>query len=203
MKNFKLLLGATALLSTGALLANATTPVGTLTGESVLVPVNAEVVKAYSLSATPLNFGKVVFSSDPEYPTTVLAVEVDENGVTAIDDIGSVEGKGNASAYVLTQGAAGLVTGATCDQLIYPGSDNPEEGGQFNLTTRPAGATSNLDSHIDSLKCKTVDGKSVFYGRFMLEDIAQTEILPGTYSGSFEVTVISTIYDNEATASGD
>ena len=192
MKNFKLLLGATALLSTGALLANATTPVGTLTGESVLVPVNAEVVKAYSLSATPLNFGKVVFSSDPEYPTNMLSVEVDENGITTIDEIWNSEYN---SAYVLTQGAAGVVTGATCAQLIYPGSDSVD-GGTLNLTTRPAGAANSLESYVAELKCKTVDGKSVFYGRFNLEDSANGEILPGTYSGSFEVTVIPTIYDN-------
>ena len=195
MKNKFLLLSATALLSAGALMANATTPVGTLTGESVLVPVNAEVVKAYSLSATPLNFGKVVFSSDPEYPTILLSVLVDENGVTTIDSTRSVEGKGNPSAYVLTQGATGVVTGATCDQLIYPGSDSVD-GGDVTLTTKPAGATNFLHARIFELKCKTVGEKSVFYGRFNLQDLNEGEILPGTYSGSFEVTVIPTIYDN-------
>ena len=130
MKNFKLLLATTAILSTGALMANA------IEGESAQVDVKAELIKARVLTPTPLDFGRIVFSQG----VYELAVDVrpakseTASGPVVIDEVLG------GTAYVLTQGKRGTVTGATCSQLDYPDTSS----GYLPFTTVPDDAPSTI-----------------------------------------------------------
>ena len=177
MKNFKLLLATTAILSTGALLANADTTPGSFTGETTDMDVKVEIIKARKLTATALDFGRIVVTQD----NADITIEMDRDGN---------ETDSGDNVYILKTGSKGVVTGATCEELTY--------ANRIDLT-KPAGATGSAD--VTSINCYQVDDKATFYGDLNISD--SDPIAAGNYTGKLTVTVIPTIYGNGATASGD
>lgn len=162
MKNFKLLLATTAILSTTALMANA------ITGESEKVDIKAELIKARSLeNIQPLDFGRIVF----EDGTTSLTANMDSSGNVSIS---------GGEAYVLTQGKMGIVTGATCEKLSYP-------TGTISLTIPDGGS---VVSTVTNLTCITDGETSKFYANFRSNNFTSGGIPAGIYTGSFTVTAI-------------
>ena len=179
MKNFKLLLATTAILSTGALLANADTTPGSFTGETTDMDVKVEIIEARSLSATALDFGRIVVTKAVDD----ISIRIDEDGnERAIGD----------GAYILKTGSKGVVIGATCDELTY--------ADKIDLT-KPAGATGN--AKVLYINCNQVEDQATFYGEFNIAGTGDDAIVAGNYTGKLTVTVIPTIYGNGATASGD
>ena len=172
MKNFKLLLATTAILSTGALLANADTTPGSFTGETTDMDVKVEIIEARSLSATALDFGRIVVTKNNDDLSVVMDRDGNEN----------VDGAGNA--YILKTGSKGVVTGATCEELTY--------ANQIDLT-KPTGATG--DAEVHSINCNQVEDEATFYG--VLHIAGDDPIAAGNYTGKLTVTVIPTIYGDD------
>ena len=174
MKNKFLLLGATALLSTVALMANADTTPGSFTGETTDMDVKVEIIEARSLSATALDFGRIVVTQDNDD----LGVEMDIDGNETITS-------GN-EAYILKTGSKGVVTGATCDELTY--------ANRINLTI-PAGATG--DAEVHHINCYQDEDEATFYGTLQMDGTGDDAIVAGNYTGKLTVTVIPTIYGDD------
>ena len=168
MKNFKLLLATTAILSTGALLANAT---GTTGHETETVNFSIELVQARSLHQDqPIKFGRIVLDQD----TLTLEAQISSEGI-----ITSVGGNEGTHPYALDGAQKGIVSGATCEQLSYPSSTTNITPPSGNLTTKHM----NID-------CLTVEGKAIFYGDINMKMENNAPLPIGTYNGSFTVTAV-------------
>ena len=184
MKNKFLLLATTAILSAGALMANAdTSPVGTLSGESVPVQAKAEIIHARSLSATPLDFGKIVVATnyDGDWADEVQ-VTIDRDGNETIDH--------GFYGYILQEGSKGVVTGATCEELNWTQDLEGDASNYVLNMTKPAEVT---NAYVHNLNCYTDNGEATFYGKFYAGG-GDYVIPAGEYSGSFTVTVIEGAY---------
>ena len=184
MKNIKLLLATTAILSTTAVASFAET----VPGASTSVDVDAELVEVRAIKATSdLSFGRVAYM-DYSGNTSInfIGIITDENGITTVDEIGLNPQSADVETYVLTQGTRGVVKGATCNELDYPGKDSSGST-TIELDNVPTGAEGAI---VSLLYCKTVENTSVFYGEFYTEP-SSGKIIPGTYSGSFTVTLIA------------
>ena len=184
MKNFKLLLATTAILSMGAMAANA------LTGETESVEMKAELIRAISLENTePLDFGRIVVEDE----TTSLTVAMNSSGVSSVSGT-TVGTQGKViNAYVVTQGGKGIITGANCAHLSHPTSAH------LNV---PTGAPESISIYITGLSCVPIDDStSSFYGTLHFSSTSSTTPVPeGKYTGSFTVTAI---YPDETPSSGD
>ena len=184
MRNFKLLLGATALLSMGAMTVNATP--GDITGESTSVQTRVEILKARSLANTvPLDFGRIIVDQG----VNEFAVIMDSSGGETFDFING------GSAYILTQGTKGVVTGASCSQLSYPASSTKI------IVTPPTGATIER-AYIIDLACTDDNNGNATFNAYLNIDNASSEtpVAAGIYTTSFTVTAI---YPVETPSSGD
>ena len=109
MKNFKLLLATTAILSMGAMTVKAE-----IKGESVNLPASVEIIRSAFLDVEQnLDFGKIVIPGD----NTGIVATMDSSGQVSVENMYSGE---TAGAYVLTNGKLGLISGAQCANLSIP-----------------------------------------------------------------------------------
>ena len=166
MKKFNLLLATTAMLSMGAMIADATQP------DSTTVDVKAEVIEARSLNSTPLDFGRIVVSNAEE-----LGVRIDASGIETITADTAAD-----AAYILEPGEKGVVTGANCNQVNYPN----------NITL--TGPTGSYMPTVSTIGCvDDQSGSATFFGfLYISPDTAQGyDYIPaGKYSGGLTVTAI-------------
>ena len=162
MKNFKLLLATTAILSTGlAMGANAT-----FKGETTQVDLKAEIIHARVLDATPIDFGRIVISNLVPDEQAEIFINIDAEGKETIDQqLSTVQG------YILDKGQKGVVTGATCEQLSYDEEAFITSG---EITT-PAG---DVLADTTIINCKTTDGKATFYTRLRIISTDTTKTIP-------------------------
>ena len=168
MKNKFLLLGATALLSTGAIVANAANPTDDM-------KVNVELVVASQFKANgDLEFGRWNVPTGTKTVTLSMA----SNGVvtpsTGVTEIGS------------DTSDPGNTIGAPCDTLLFPETVylSADSGYVKDLTSGP-GTLTNL---------KATDGDGVefacnVYGDLTIGD-GSAEIRSSLYSGSFTITAV-------------
>ena len=177
MKNIKLLLATTAILSTTLVAKVMAADPGTLDDEKATINVEAEIIHARSLTATPLKFGRIVINKDNKGPITLV---MSSSGVVEPDDTG---------AYILSQGQKGTVTGAICDELTWQKTGN--------IAINPPSGKSIAEANLQNISCVDNNDQATFYANLVLYNAANNAPIPeGKYSGSFIVTVISTIYDN-------
>ena len=170
MKNFKFLLATTAILSMGAVAANADV------GDETVVPVRAEIVTVHNLHATPIDFGRIAVD-DVEFDAgSYLFVGMDQAGIVTSSERSSVPG------YILSNGKKGVVKGTDCEHLDFANKVDMSVP-----TTQDDVARASAD-----IKCISVDGDATFYGEFKLSITMSGEMVPaGNYTGSLTVTEIN------------
>ena len=177
MKNFKLLLATTAILSMGTMAVNA----GVVGQDTLTVPVSAEVIRPLQLEYTQeLDFGRVIAPED-----RVVGLTMDSTGNV------TVSGPNASGIYMLEQGKAAIITGASCNQIELPST-----GSENLLLTNPEGAPEGNKAYIGTLSCVTVNEDTVIYGTLYFQNMTKAEgetygtVYPGVYHGSFTITAI-------------
>ena len=188
MKKLNLLLATTAILSMGAMTASATD-----TGnETTSVPVKVEIIPARTLSATALDFGRIVVpvaDNDTGEGISQINLSMSSAGVTTITSQTKDQGY-NGEAYILKQGTQGVVTGATCAELAtMPASVGLNDVSE--VTIGSGGSASDNAITLSNIACNTADGKAYIYGDLEIssgvDNIAYDH---GIYKGSFTVTAV-------------
>ena len=203
MKNFKLLLATTAILSTGALLANAT---GIMGNETAIVPVVADIVTPLLLTVEePLDFGVIA-----AFDVNTLEVTMNNQGETSITNSTLSDSSPfivDNSAYILKQGGMGVVSGATCSNIALPAVSEvtlTNSGGRYTATNCggmdpelcPLERSSNYS--LTSLNCITVEGKAKIYGTLSMDagkGPLNNAIPAGRITGNIVVTAV---YDDRS-----
>ena len=202
MKNFKLLLATTAILSAGALLANAT---GITGNETAIVPVVADIVTPLLLTVEkPLDFGVIA-----AYDINTLEVTMNNQGETSITNstssTPSIPLITDTFAYILKQGGMGVVSGATCSNIALPevsevtltnsgGSYTAMDCGGMDPEICQLERSSNYS--LTSLNCITVDGKAKIYGTLSMDAGSGGLAIPaGRITGNIVVTAV---YDDRS-----
>ena len=169
MKNFKLLLATTAILSTGAVMANAE-------NGGIMMNAGVNITRAGKLKKTQdINFGSVVIPTN----ATELVLYMGRDGeVTA----------GDESVHVMGDSFTGRLEGAPCSLLSYP--DNVEITSKPTSEYNVTGSISDIicvDSGYDGINISSSDARF-----FALElNITSTgPLASGRYYGGFTITSV-------------
>ena len=189
MKNFKLLLGATALLSTGALLVNAGSIIGQ---ETINVRMSVDVIRPLNLTKEKdLYFGKVVV---PE-GINDITISMDSAGIVSIpsESIGYIEGiTTNPVPYVLTQGHRGIIGGATCNQINFT-VKNSMTNTVSSSSEGMADRTGPTNTYL-SVFCEDADDKANIYANVKLQNddanLYKSILANITYGGTVYATAV-------------
>lgn len=184
MRNIKLLLATTAMLSMGAMVANATGIVG---NETVDMPVKVDLITPISLTVDqPLDFGRIVVKD-----TLMMTLSMNSDGITTITSQTSpMDAQSNThpgSSYILQPGGVGIISGTTCANISLP--DSPSTISISDPNSECSGQSCSL--LITQLKCDTVNGKSYISGGMSISGYSSSKPIPsGNYRGSFTVTAV-------------
>ena len=200
MKNFKLLLATTAILSTG--FAMNVKAIGVKGNETAIIPVFLDIVAPISFTVEhPLDFGRIMAKD-----VNSMVVDIDNSGVTSITSSTLKADSTATSPYVLEQGGLAIISGTDCTHISLPSTSvslTNSAGSAFpsNATGSAGGYTlTNITCETDSNTGKAkIYGKLYLNGGYMMNGGHEEKlaVLPGRISGEMTVTAV---YDERADA---
>jgi len=197
MKNFKLLLATTAILSTTSLAVIA----GVDGQDTLSLPASVEIIQPIQLGySQALDFGRIVVpNADGMLDITLGVFDRDESPLSFATEVAPT------GSYILEQGKVAILTGVTsCDQVTW---SIPDDG--FPLTV-PANAPEGASGEVYGLYCDD-DANGVYIGGqlsiFGPTGDSHSRIYPGEYKGNVTITAVypddPRVSSNSGSGNGD
>ena len=159
--------------------------------ETTSVPLKVEIIPAKTLSATALDFGRIVVPAG----VRDIYFNMDNKGKISFvgQDVADAEKyDGKSKAYSLTgEGSRAVVTGATCEQLAAMPTDSIGFADRSDMTGSNNHDNGGTYATVSDLTCETEDGKAYIHGNLYIDSSdGDVNLNYGTLKGSFTVTAV-------------